>query len=197
MQVQATTKEAGVRPQPNIFDVTDEIWDQDDGLLVRPSKSPTDGSARRQPETAPRGEHEPDRSRRLEASRPATVDKSNTRVARGQALLLISALVAGTLVFGTGILAPHGAPPSAKTIPPARLDPAPASVASANAKHPRTRRAVRHRRNAAVSSARAPHPPAPRSGRPAVAHQAPALVPASAVPDAEKANTGHEFSFER
>jgi hypothetical protein len=200
MQVQATTKEAGVRPQPNIFDVTDEIWDQDDGLLVRPTKSPTDGQSGRQPERAARGEREPDRSRRAETSqtsRAATVDKSNSRVARGQAVLLISALVAGTFVVGTGSLAPHGAPPSAKTISPPRLNPAPASVASADAKHPSSRGAVRHRRSAAVSSARTPHRPAPGSGRPAVARQAPTLVPARALPDAERADTGHEFSFER
>jgi hypothetical protein len=197
MQVQATTKEAGVRPQPNIFDVTDEIWAQDDGLLVGPAKSPIDGSAWRQAEREPHDEDESDTSRRLETSQQATVDKSNGRVTRGQAVLLISALIAAASVVGTGILSPHGAPPLAKKIAPARLDTATASVASADAKHPSSRGAVLDRRNAAVYSARTLHRRAPISGRPALARQAPALMPAETAPDAERANIGHEFSFER
>jgi hypothetical protein len=200
-----TRKESCLRRRDrNIFEVSDEAWVQEEVLRADPSDLRLDSvSGESEQRSSEEGGSVGERYR-PQVSRP-TLGCEGVQPSGRQTLLLGSALIAGMLVIGAGVLSPGAAErPWSETMverrAPGLHHQVPATPAERNAGRPAEGGAGRARSGATPSSA-GPKPRPLRagstSGGPAPSLPAQQGTPTRVAQSAEQPAPGHEFSFER
>jgi hypothetical protein len=188
----------------NIFEVSDEAWTQDEVLRADPGDARPDPVSS-EPEPRASDEDWPVEERHRPRVFRRSLSWNELHPSGRHAFLLGSALIAGTLVVGAGVL-PDGVPerPRSQATVDRRTPgidrQVPATPAEGNARRPTARAAGPASRSATLSSA-STKPRRLRAVRTSAGPE-PSLLPDRTTPtrvaqSAETLALGHEFSFER